>query len=193
MFCNFDDGPPCIIRLWGRAVVHERASAEFDRWLAETFPAATTPTAHPGFSVGVRSIIIADIFEVASACGYAVPIMEYKQDRDSLLAWSVNCGSNGLVEYKQKKNIQSLDGLTGLELIADNADSSKGDSSSGSHENRTNGPASGTAAAAKLPHAWGLKPRGPRIDTIAWLAAGMAVGVVVGCWLSKQHCKLPLT
>ncbi|KIZ04359.1 Vasohibin-2 [Monoraphidium neglectum] len=131
MFCSFE-GSPCIMRLYGRAVAHELGTPEFEDIVARAFPAAApvdgdagpgdAPAApagvigpHPGFAAGARSVIVADIYEVASACGYAVPLMEFKEERDSLVTWSAKKGQEAIEEYR-RGHATSLDGLRGLNI-----------------------------------------------------------------------------
>lgn len=132
-----------------------------------------------GLAAGVRSVIIANIYEVGSACGYAVPIMEYKQDRDTLLSWAANKGANELVEYKQKKNVQSLDGLTGLEALA--FDSNSHSTSAGSKHRIA------STGAGWLQRHYAEMVAATKPDALLWFAAGVAVGTALAGLLSKQH------
>jgi len=103
MFCAFE-GPPKILRLHGRGEVIEPGHAGWDA-LAALFP----PHA------GTRAIIRIAVERVADACGYNVPLYEYKAERDQLDAWTERKGPEGLVTYREQKNATSLDGLPGLE------------------------------------------------------------------------------
>lgn len=98
MFCAFE-GPPRILRLYGTGGVVLPGET---RWaeLAALFPE------YPG----VRQIIVADIERVQTSCGFAVPLMEYVGQRDTLLRWAEAKG-NGLPRYRQEKNSRSIDGL----------------------------------------------------------------------------------
>ncbi len=99
MFCAFT-GRPQILRLYGRGTVVLPGD---DRWadLRSLFPD------HPG----ARQIIVADITLVQTSCGYGVPLMEYTGQRDTLVRWAEAKGEDGLVDYRQVKNMVSLDGL----------------------------------------------------------------------------------
>lgn len=99
MFCAFD-GAPKIVRLYGRGWTVQPDSAEWAN-LATGFPS------YPG----IRQIIVADISRVQTSCGYAVPLMEYISERDTLLRWAVAKGEETLIEYRQEKNTRSIDGL----------------------------------------------------------------------------------
>ena len=98
MFCAFT-GSPRILRLYGTGVVVLPPSA---RWadLVSRFPA------YPG----VRQIIAAEITRVQTSCGYAVPLMDYVRQRDTLLRWA-DAKAEVLPGYRQEKNARSIDGL----------------------------------------------------------------------------------
>jgi hypothetical protein len=102
MFCAFD-GPPRIVRLQGRGQVHTKGTASFDK-LAAGFAARP----------GSRAVITLDVERVADSCGYAVPLMDFRADRDRLDAWADNKGPEGVAAYWLEKNAQSIDGLPGL-------------------------------------------------------------------------------
>jgi hypothetical protein len=63
---------------------------------------------------GVRSVIVVELSRVATSCGYAVPLMHSERDRDQLDRWAAKKGPEGLVEYRSKKNLRSIDGLPAL-------------------------------------------------------------------------------
>ena len=65
---------------------------------------------HPG----VRSIIVVTVARVSDSCGYAVPRLQYVQDRDVLDLSNAKKGEDGLLTYRKQKNSLSLDGLPGL-------------------------------------------------------------------------------
>jgi Pyridoxamine 5'-phosphate oxidase len=102
MFCAFD-GPPRIVRLAGRGEAVFPGDAGFDD-LASRFPELD----------GIRSVIVVDVDRVADSCGYAVPRMEYVDDRDQLLTWAARKGDEGIAEYHRGRNAESIDGLPGL-------------------------------------------------------------------------------
>ena len=98
MFCAFE-GKPTILRLYGTAMVyHERD----DFWKQNIHH-------FPEFS-GCRQLIDLKIELVQNSCGFGVPLMEYKGERDLLESWAENKGVEGLQEYYHKKNTTSLDG-----------------------------------------------------------------------------------
>lgn len=108
MFCAFA-GPPRIVRLYGRGRVVLPAAAEWAD-LRPLFPD------HPG----ARQIIVADISRVQTSCGFAVPLMEYAGQRDTLIRWAEAKGADGVATYQQEKNRRSIDDLpTPLAVAAD--------------------------------------------------------------------------
>ena len=98
MFCAFE-GNPMILRLYGTAkAYHERDAAWQD--FQPYFPDA----------VGSRQFIVMDIDLVQTSCGFGVPFMEYKGERDLLGPWAAEKGREGLEKYLEEKNVTSLDG-----------------------------------------------------------------------------------
>jgi predicted pyridoxine 5'-phosphate oxidase superfamily flavin-nucleotide-binding protein len=107
MLCAFE-GPPLILRLYGRSRVLPRGSADYARVLADAF-AGVEP-------VGARAIVMLDVELVQTSCGYGVPHMKYAGERPSLVRWAEQKGEEGLKDYWRRKNAVSLDGLpTGFE------------------------------------------------------------------------------
>lgn len=106
MFCA-TDGPPRILRLYGRGTILPRGGADYAALLAEQF-AGTEP-------LGARQIVRLDFDLVKTSCGYGVPLMDYQGERDQMDRWAEAKGPDGLVAYRQDKNRVSMDGLpTGL-------------------------------------------------------------------------------
>lgn len=99
LFCAFD-GPPKLVRLYGKGEVFERETAGFDE-LKPLFPEY----------VSARSIIKVKLNRIADACGYTVPLYDFKEDRDTMKKWVDNKGADALVEYREIKNKVSVDGL----------------------------------------------------------------------------------
>ncbi|HET7233859.1 MAG TPA: pyridoxamine 5'-phosphate oxidase family protein [Longimicrobium sp.] len=98
MFCAFG-GPPRILRLYGTGGVVLPGHTQWAE-LAPLFPE------YPG----VRQIVVADVERVQTSCGFAVPLMEYVGQRDTLLRWAEAKGDD-LGRYRQEKNSRSIDGL----------------------------------------------------------------------------------
>ncbi|MBW8684731.1 pyridoxamine 5'-phosphate oxidase family protein [Chitinophaga rhizophila] len=99
MFCAFE-GAPNILRLYGKGYAVLPDQKDWNE-LSSFF---TLPLA-------VRQIIVADIYEVSTSCGFGVPIYDYVGERDHAQKWAERKGPKGLEIYKQQKNLRSLDGL----------------------------------------------------------------------------------
>ena len=99
MFCAFD-GPANIVRLYGtgRAVLPDTLEWE------ELAP-------HFEMHFSARQIIIAEIDQVQTSCGYGVPFYDFVGERPTLKKWAENKGPDELVTYRAQKNMRSLDGL----------------------------------------------------------------------------------
>ena len=102
MFCAFQ-GPPKIVRLYGKGRPIEPQEQEFAKVAAE----------FPNFN-GTRAIILIEISRIADSCGFSVPLMKLEAERTQLTAWSSKKGSEGLKRYRSEKNQRSIDGLPGL-------------------------------------------------------------------------------
>lgn len=102
LFCAFE-GPPKLVRLYGRGEVVLPDDAEFAA-LAARFPALP----------GIRSIIRVQLERIADSCGYSVPRYAYQGERTQLTDWAERKGADGLVDYRAQRNARSIDGLKGL-------------------------------------------------------------------------------
>lgn len=102
LFCAFE-GPPRIVRLYGRGRVVEPGDAGWGE-LAAALPPA--PAA--------RAIVVVDLDRIADSCGYGVPRMRYQGDREQLDAWAARKGPAGVAEFRRQHNARSVDGLPGL-------------------------------------------------------------------------------
>jgi hypothetical protein len=99
MFCAFA-GKPNILRLYGRGSLVLPGSSQ---WLALIEPFTMI--------AGARQIIVCDVDRVQNSCGLAVPLMQFEAHRDGLVKWAAVKGDQGLSEYRDKKNRQSIDGI----------------------------------------------------------------------------------
>jgi hypothetical protein len=72
---NAFEGPPRILRLWGHGRVLENGSPDF-----EAFVAGHDVKIIPG----TRSIVLVDIHQVGTSCGFAVPFFDFKEFRPTL-------------------------------------------------------------------------------------------------------------
>ena len=99
MLCRFDRKPD-IIRLYGRGRTVPRGSAEWDDL-----------EHHWEVGPGARQLIVLDVDDVQTSCGYAVPLMEFVADRQSLTRYAENKGEDGMRAYRAERNHTSIDGL----------------------------------------------------------------------------------
>jgi hypothetical protein len=102
MLCAFQ-GPPRIIRFHGRGNVIEPQDSGFGQ-LRALFPAE--PPA--------RAVVRISVARIADSCGYGVPLDEFEGHRDHLANWVKRKGEEGLVDYQQRNNRASIDGLPAL-------------------------------------------------------------------------------
>jgi hypothetical protein len=103
MFCAFE-GPPRIVRLFGRGEAVTRGDARFDDLVAR-FPKLP----------GTRSVILVTLDRIADSCGYGVPRMDFVEHRDRLLDSATKTSEEGLVAYRRDNNALSIDGLPGID------------------------------------------------------------------------------
>lgn len=108
MWCSFETRP-LILRAYGTAtVLHagEDGFAEQNR----LFPA----------DPGARQIYDVSVELVQTSCGYAVPFMDFTEDRRVLEGWAEKKGPDGVRAYWAEKNTRTIDGFdTGLPADAD--------------------------------------------------------------------------
>jgi len=98
MMCSFAK-QPLIFRMYGQGEVINQYHNDWETWQSH-FPD------YPG----TRQIIVLHIQKIQTSCGYAVPTAENFQHRDTLIKWSENKGEDGIKQYWQDKNRESLDG-----------------------------------------------------------------------------------
>ncbi len=99
MWCAFE-GSPNIVRVHGTARVITRDTSEWPEWAAR-FP--DTP--------GARAVFVITAERVSDSCGMGVPYLDYVGDREDLDRWARAKSSEVLVEYRNRKNLESIDGL----------------------------------------------------------------------------------
>ncbi|KAE9994166.1 hypothetical protein Vi05172_g11341 [Venturia inaequalis] len=110
---NAFEGPPRIVRFWGKGRVLENGTSDFD-----TFVGKHSIDCIPG----TRSIIIVDIHQVGSSCGYSVPFYEFKKHRPVLnnhwankeKKFKAGKTEESMDRYWASNNARSLDGLPGM-------------------------------------------------------------------------------
>ncbi len=106
MFCAFE-GPPQILRLYGRGRMVNWADPEF-AGLIEAHYDGEVP-------LGTRQLCLLDVSLVQTSCGYGVPLYAHQGPRASMENWHAAKGPEGLRAYWEENNLESLDGLpTGL-------------------------------------------------------------------------------
>jgi hypothetical protein len=98
MFCAFS-GRPRILRLYGRGKVVLPGAPGWDELIALFSP-----------QPGIRQIITAEISRIQTSCGFGVPLMETRGQRDMLGRWAEAKGDE-LPSYREKYNAVSIDGL----------------------------------------------------------------------------------
>ncbi len=99
MFCSFE-GNPLILRLYGTGrVVHPRD----DEW----------QELHPFFPTlpGERQIVVLEIESIMTTCGFAVPLFDYRGNRDQLTEFTCKMGDERMDNYRHERNQVSIDGL----------------------------------------------------------------------------------
>jgi len=99
LFCAFE-GKPMILRLYGKAKIYHKRDSEFHEYL-ELFTE----------NVGSRQIIEMNIDLVQTSCGFAVPFMDFKEERTTLNSWAEKQGKDSIEEYWSNKNTTSIDGF----------------------------------------------------------------------------------
>ena len=103
MWCAFE-GLPQILRVYGEAQTIHPSAVEW-RSCVKHIPA----------TVGTRQYFKLKIDLVQTSCGFAVPLMDYQEDRDILQKWSEKRGEDGVRKYWEEKNTASIDGFpTGI-------------------------------------------------------------------------------
>jgi hypothetical protein len=99
MFCAFE-GKPLILRLYGEAKTYHKRDSDFYKY-SNLFTE----------NVGARQIIEMEVDLVQTSCGFAVPFMDFKEERTTLNSWANKQGEDKIKEYWKNKNILSIDGF----------------------------------------------------------------------------------
>ena len=99
MFCSFEK-KPMILRLYGQAHIYHRKDDKYANYI-NLFPE----------NVGSRQIIEMEVDLVQTSCGYAVPLMDFKEERTTLDLWSKKKGEEKVKAYWEEKNVKSIDGF----------------------------------------------------------------------------------
>ncbi|EKM54225.1 uncharacterized protein PHACADRAFT_257924 [Phanerochaete carnosa HHB-10118-sp] len=121
-------GPPRIVRLYGKGKVFEAGTPEFDKLLQPSNEPEEIDFPTPEMMPGARAIIWIDITRVGTACGFAVPFMKFEAEREQLITVSERMEERdasvddpyqlhhdkGLKSYWVRINSWSVDGLPGM-------------------------------------------------------------------------------
>jgi len=108
MWCAFS-GPPTIVRIHGTGEPIYRDDPRFAELLPR-FGDADGP--------GLRAIIVVTAHRISDTCGYAVPFMDYVEDRDLHAQYFGRKTDDEFAAYCENKeyNPVSIDGLPALPL-----------------------------------------------------------------------------
>ena len=98
MWCAFA-GPPRILRVYGNARTIHASDPEWQACAAILPP-----------PLGARQYFRVAIELVQTSCGYAVPMMDFREERAALTLWAEKKGAAGIEAYWEEKNTRSLDG-----------------------------------------------------------------------------------
>ncbi|KAI8627914.1 pyridoxamine phosphate oxidase family protein [Xylariaceae sp. FL1651] len=110
---NAFEGPPRIVRLWGKGRVLENGTPEFNE-IVQRENITTMP--------GTRSVIVVSIHQVGTSCGYKVPFFSFVDFRHVLEDHFKNKQEKfergnekeSIDRYWALKNARSMDGLPGM-------------------------------------------------------------------------------
>jgi hypothetical protein len=102
MFCAFE-GAPKVVRLHGKGELVSPGHPRYDEF-PRLFPS----------NPGTRAYVLIRIERVSDACGYSVPLYEFKAQRHDLCRWAEGKTPHQLEAYRSAKNRYSIDGLPAL-------------------------------------------------------------------------------
>ncbi|MFB7907094.1 pyridoxamine 5'-phosphate oxidase family protein [Kitasatospora sp. NPDC056076] len=109
MWCAFD-GPPTVVRVHGHGEPVFRDDPRFADLLARFEPGVD--------GSGLRAIVLVRAERVSDSCGYAVPFMDYRADRDLHAQYFDRKDEDEFGAYCERKPLvaTSIDGLPALPL-----------------------------------------------------------------------------
>ena len=102
MFCAFE-GAPNILRLYGRGRAVAFHEPEFEALFAS----------FSGFD-RARAVIVVELTSISDSCGWSIPFLEYKGERDQLKRWVEHRPLEEWAERRYAANAVSIDGLPAL-------------------------------------------------------------------------------
>lgn len=97
LFCSFKE-KPLILRLYGKAKIFHERDQSYHSYI-DLFPDIA----------GSRQIIEMEIDQIQTSCGYAVPFMDFKEERNQLNSWAQKQGKEQIKKYWKEKNTTSID------------------------------------------------------------------------------------
>lgn len=97
LFCSFEK-KPLILRLYGNAKIFHERDEDYHTYI-DLFPKIA----------GSRQIIEMEVDQVQTSCGYAVPFMDFKEERTQLRSWAGKQGEERIKKYWKDKNTLSID------------------------------------------------------------------------------------
>ncbi|KAF9004551.1 hypothetical protein BDQ17DRAFT_1354206 [Cyathus striatus] len=124
LFVAFE-GPPKLVRLFGKGTVHEFGTPEYEEFVPIEKRLA-----------GSRAVIVVDVHKVGTSCGFSIPFFDYRCERMKHvtmgatfelkdIAHEASCSNipegqpkpkgQGLKHYWELNNLKSIDGLPALE------------------------------------------------------------------------------
>ena len=134
MFSAFE-GPPRIVRLFGTGTVLENDTGSNNnqgRFVNEqgSMFAEFIKKHDVKLLPGARAIILVDVHQVGSSCGYSVPYYEFKDFRNTLNeffrkkteAYERGKKEDRMERYWAYKNAWSVDGMPGMKCALETAD-----------------------------------------------------------------------
>ena len=99
MFCSFEK-QPLILRLYGTAnIIYPRDTKKFETY-ADMF----------NHQPGTRQFFELKIDMAQTSCGFAVPLFDLKEERDTLAKWAAKQSNEEVSQYWDDRNQTSLDG-----------------------------------------------------------------------------------
>jgi hypothetical protein len=110
MFCSFEHEAK-IVRLYGTGRIVLPGGPQWDELAMHFSRSAQVGSEHSS----ERAIIVVDVHRISDSCGYAVPVMELKEERDVLVRWAEKKSPGQLATYREQNNTVSIDGLPALD------------------------------------------------------------------------------
>jgi Pyridoxamine 5'-phosphate oxidase len=102
MFCGFEGGPR-ILRLYGRGEVILPDHPKWKSYISAYYNDEKLP--------GTRQLIVNQVERIQTSCGYSVPFMEFKEDRQTLCNFFEKKGEDGSDAYIRGNSRVSIDDI----------------------------------------------------------------------------------